>query len=121
MVLGVWRLLCLCAPSRDQRIVWHGLGRNSGDCMDCSATGIYTSFIYSSFMAKFKAVLPYLKGRKDASIKAHAGLHEPPLHDDQMQGCVAIPERKERRTYKDTRPEAVFRRVSIDSGSCSVM
>ena len=71
MVLGVWRLLCLCAPSRDQRIVWHGLGRNSGDCMDCSATSIYTSFIYSSFKAKCKAVVPYLKGRKDASIKIH--------------------------------------------------
>ena len=39
--------------------------------MDCSATSIYTSFIYSSFMAKFKAVVPYLKGRKDASIKIH--------------------------------------------------
>ena len=38
-----------------------------------------------------------MKGRKDASIKAHAGLHEPPL------------------------PEAVFRKVSIDSGSCSMM
>ena len=58
---------------------------------------------------------------EEPSIKAHAGLHEPPLHDDQMQGCVAIPERKERRKYKDTRPEAVFRRMAVDSGSCSVM